>query len=349
VVNDGADNVWRELYDQMAELYALAPWRWMADSDLFAVRNPDDGQIGYVSVFGAGGESFGVFVFLGAYGLWTYQRQAEIGASGDIGRMDPSEVLEQLPYGLSALFEDRASLSEAERRRLRALGRSYRGRNAWPQARFHEPGYVPTVDLLPAQARLLATAVDQTLEVARRVNDDPRYLVPPASRAGQLRLRTQAPGSERWVDAWHRPPHAARPEPTATLEPAAIVREIGTLAPATGTWEVELAYLPGVVDEGRGSRAYFPRLILVVDGASGLVLASDVRAPDQTAESVQLTVLSTTLQHHPPEILRVRHPDAARLLEPVARAIGARLTVSQRLPQAERARRAIFAAMDGDP
>ncbi|MCL6596559.1 MAG: hypothetical protein K6V73_10175 [Firmicutes bacterium] len=342
------DHSWRELYDAMAKLYTLAPWQWMSDTDLFAVRRPEDATIGYVSVFGAAGESFGVFVFLGAYGLWTYERQAEIGARRDLEQLeqiDSAELLERFPYGLSALFEDRTRLSERERTRLRALGLAYRGRNAWPQARFHEPGYLPTPDLTPAQLELLATAVEQTVEVASRVLDDPDYLVPPETRVGWLRLRTLSASTGRWVDGWHRP-RAARREPTVRLDLEALLREVGPLRPPQGAWEVDFAYLPGAVSDGRDGRPYFPRLILVVDAATGLVLGHDVGAPERAAEALQLTATRAAVEHGPPEHLKVSHPDAARLLAPLARAVGARMTLVKRLPRAQRLRQSMVAAME---
>lgn len=35
---------WRDLYDAATALPDLAPWRWMADEDLFAVRDPETGE-----------------------------------------------------------------------------------------------------------------------------------------------------------------------------------------------------------------------------------------------------------------------------------------------------------------
>jgi hypothetical protein len=46
------------LYEGAVKFRDLAPWRWMRDSDTFAVQSPDIGEIVYCSVMGAVGEFY---------------------------------------------------------------------------------------------------------------------------------------------------------------------------------------------------------------------------------------------------------------------------------------------------
>src|SRR3989338_1822045 len=63
---------WKELYKQAVKFKEIAPWCWMWDSNLFGVKNPEDGETGYCCVLGAAGEVFGLVVYKGCEGLDGY-------------------------------------------------------------------------------------------------------------------------------------------------------------------------------------------------------------------------------------------------------------------------------------
>jgi hypothetical protein len=44
---------------------------------------------------------------------------------------------------LQASWEDREELHVRDRETIKALGRKYRGRQAWPLFRSYQPGYAP--------------------------------------------------------------------------------------------------------------------------------------------------------------------------------------------------------------
>ncbi len=41
---------WQALYKAALEFKEIAPWDWMSDSDIFGVKSPYDGEIGYCCV-----------------------------------------------------------------------------------------------------------------------------------------------------------------------------------------------------------------------------------------------------------------------------------------------------------
>jgi len=43
---------WKGLYEAAVRLRELAPWEWMYDSDIFGVKNPYTGEVGYCCVLG---------------------------------------------------------------------------------------------------------------------------------------------------------------------------------------------------------------------------------------------------------------------------------------------------------
>ena len=98
----------------------------MANEDLFAIENPNDGEMGYCSILGNGGEEFGLGMFLGEDGYNQYIKLIE-------GETEPEDIEESLMMRtLSLLFVDRDVLREEDRDIIRSLGLRFRGRNAWP-------------------------------------------------------------------------------------------------------------------------------------------------------------------------------------------------------------------------
>jgi hypothetical protein len=43
-------NDWRRLYQAAMSFKEIAPWEWMAETDVFGVQDPERGEIGFVSV-----------------------------------------------------------------------------------------------------------------------------------------------------------------------------------------------------------------------------------------------------------------------------------------------------------
>lgn len=57
-MNEPAKGNWSALYQAAIAFQQAAPWECMDNEDLFAVENPDDGEVGYCSILGSGGEEF---------------------------------------------------------------------------------------------------------------------------------------------------------------------------------------------------------------------------------------------------------------------------------------------------
>ncbi|MFC1981522.1 hypothetical protein ACFLVN_04695 [Chloroflexota bacterium] len=46
---------WAKLFKITERFKEVSPWQWIASEDIFAVVNPQDGEIGYCSILGNGG------------------------------------------------------------------------------------------------------------------------------------------------------------------------------------------------------------------------------------------------------------------------------------------------------
>jgi hypothetical protein len=115
---------WLALYESTDIFRILTPWRWMHDYDLFGVRDPDSGQIGWCSVMGNAGQFRALGIYRGDRGFDQFAR---------IQTGDPS-LFEDVRYGQDAIvvaFLARRDIGGEALRRIRDFGLKPRGNDAW--------------------------------------------------------------------------------------------------------------------------------------------------------------------------------------------------------------------------
>lgn len=144
----------------------------MQEDEVFGLRDPESGDLGFVSVMGILGEHPAVAVYLGPRALAEFL---------DLHRAPPDvlneypEYLLEIPQ-LQASFEDRADLENWDRQLLRNLNRKFRGRNAWPRFQSFRPGFMPW-QLEPEEVRFLTLALEQLEDVAPRLHKNQGLLI----------------------------------------------------------------------------------------------------------------------------------------------------------------------------
>ena len=143
----------------------------MWDTDIFGVKNPVTGEIGYSCVMGGAGEHFALAVYLGSEGLNGYLELQS-------GEFYPSlEDMLNLQKLLMASFEDREFLQKEDFQVIKKIGLKFSGPNSWPLFRNYLPGYHPWY-LTSEEARYLTLCLRQAIDVSLRFKDDPEMLTP---------------------------------------------------------------------------------------------------------------------------------------------------------------------------
>ena len=326
---------WRALYEAAGAFKQLAPWEWMLDSDVFGVRNPETGQIGYCCVMGNLGQHFALGVYLGDEGFRGYLRL-------QVGEYWPPDTgALYIQHCLSASFEDRAMLSKQDRDQIKALGLKYRGRNAWPVFRNYTPGYFPWY-LSGAEARFLTLALHQTCGVAERFRADEGLLSPPG--VGQILVRANEQGA--WRDAWYAPDVAEPPLPPPPVDEVRLRRLRQMEWQRLDTWEGDCFYSSQPVQERQGGRPYYPMVGMFVDKRTGFVLPPMLGGPENWRAEFQNHLLTTIEQvHAAPRQIAVRSRELHDLLVPVAEPLGIKLRVASQIPALDEARSSMLAMM----
>ncbi|MCK6581226.1 MAG: hypothetical protein L6Q98_24305 [Anaerolineae bacterium] len=323
----------RPLFDLMAKVHAIAPWSWMDETQLFGVQDPETSEVGFVSVMGMAGEHYAIGVYQGARGLYGFLHLQDIGPF-----LEPEDLL-NTPQ-LQASFEDREMLEKHDRDLIKALGLKYRGKNAWPQFRSYRPGYAPWF-VEPPEARFLAHALGQVLEVAPRVQQNPDMLELDGDSDYLVRVADKTDTGLRWRDEImaNEPPLPISLE--MAVEPG-LLEAVSQLPRVSNRVEADFFMLPTMVDN-RTERPYFPYALLLVETTSGAVIGMELLSPSPSLEEMWAQVGVVTLRQLRkvgilPAEIRVRDELLYGMLMPFSQSLGFKVKQVRRLPKLDPAR-----------
>jgi hypothetical protein len=318
----------RPLYEAAARVHALAPWRFMVETQLFGVR-AGAGPVAFVSVMGGEGQHQAVAAYLGPEGLFGF-----LDLQRSESDEDGAELLLQIPQ-LQASFEARGTLQKADLDAVKALGLTPRGRG-WPLFRSFRPGFVPWyVD--HDEAAVLRAVLEQVLEVAPRVRADPHVL---DATDGTLFVRAQDDGGGAWrEERMAVAPPAARQIPFAVE--ASAIADLARLPRSVSAMEVDFFRFPAAIEEG--PRPFYPHALLLADARSGVILGVDLLTPVESLERMWGQVPDAVVRRllgagQAPREMRARSELLLQLLEPLAAKVGFTLRRATSLPSADAAR-----------
>jgi hypothetical protein len=220
---------------------------------------------------------------------------------------------------LMASFENRFDIDKEDYAKIKALGYTFRGHHAWPAFRQYAPGLAPWYIDGP-QARFLAHALEQLLDVAPRYKEDPA-LMDSIEDIEQYLVRIRGKDGVKWEDRIMR---VQRP-PAALIEVQvdhALLDEVKKMPRQLHQIETDCFMMPVQIGE-EGTRPYFSYAVLLVEPLGGMVIGVELIQPLPSLEAmwgrvpeVVLGQLARTGQR-PAKIL-VRSPLLAELLVLVA-------------------------------
>ncbi len=290
-------DLWRRLYDLAERIWRMKPWGWMREAQLFAVRDPEDPQrLGFVSVMGAGGEFPAISVYLGREALLDF-RQVVLHPE-EVPLEEAARRLMLIPQ-LMLTFARPDELASPDLEVMQQLGVAT-DREVLPAFRSQHPAHYLWF-LEEDEARFLAVALEQTLEVAPLVREGQLHLHPDDHPRYYVRTMQDADGGRQWVGVWEK----IEPPPLRRVRfslPETLIEEAAALPQGEDVLEVqmELAVEIGPLQDQPQQRPYFPYLFVSVHLAQQpqIVDAQLVRpdTPSRLAESFARLLLKTLHQ-----------------------------------------------------
>lgn len=323
---------WKALYEAALEFKELAPWNWMHDTDIFGVKDPVSGEIGYCCIMGAASEHYALGLYLGSEGLYGLSRIL----SGDF-----SEFEDEAPYiqnCLMASFEDRKYLQKQDLQQIKALSLKFRGRNAWPRFRNYMPGFVPWY-LKNDEVRFLTVALKQAMDVSLRFKKYPGLLVHPSMDYYFVRVPDKPGENIIWKDEWLEPSVLKlKKAPVIPVKKTTLKRIKKAQLQRGGIWEIDFFYVPAALRE-KEERPYFPYMSLLVDHNSTLILKFQLEkeADCKSTFPVKFVDFIEQIKVMPDELL-VKRYDVYKIMEPLSAELGIEINMVESLPALEYAR-----------
>jgi hypothetical protein len=322
---------WARLYELMAKIKDLAPWEYMHEDDLFGIRFPETGQLGFVSVMGNLGEHLSIATYLGSKGFegfWNMQRA---------GSNFSPDLLLQTPQ-LQASLEDREILTPEDRKIIKQLNLKYRGRQAWPQFRSFRPGCFPWY-LEKKEAQTLITGLEQLLEVAPRFKNDPESLETLQQDENFL-VRVFQNG--QWVDQYQiiEFPDDA---PIKLLMNMEALAHLKTMPKQNSIVEIDVQMMEEAVKDKQFDRPFFPYLLLAAERKNRMILGVNLLTPLPSLEEMWgelpaqvVEILAASLL---PEEVQTKNRMVALMLSSLEKDLGIKVKLVSHLPAIEFAQR----------
>lgn len=129
---------WKEMYETATRIKELKPWEKFWDMDLIGVRNGAEEDIVFYSILGRGGDCYGIAVYEGYEGLNSFLMLAMQQSMN----LKPEYAMAN-QRNLTCYWGNRNELTDKQRKIIKDLGYSYRGKNQWLYFLSFEPGYTP--------------------------------------------------------------------------------------------------------------------------------------------------------------------------------------------------------------
>lgn len=335
-----SETQWRYLYDLATRIREMAPWRWMDEDDIFGVKDPENGEILFISVMGALGEHLAVAVYPGAEGLMGFMQMQDARDSDKV-----ADIMMGI-HQIQMAFGNRENLMSDEIKRIKNMGLTFRGRTNWPYFRGYRPGWHPW----PPDARetrRLTLALEQVLEVAPRIRGNPDILdKEQETNRWLVRVLLDQEGKPVWTDSYCK---AELPAKMWQIRvPEDLIQQVGKLSGKQGTLQADVFPSFMNVAEKKGQRPQIPYLMLVVDADRDIIVGFELMPVETTIHDLWAEVperflnILTKAGFRPSDLAVPDHNRMYGVLEPICQCLKINLKTEQYLPSLNDARQSML-------
>lgn len=326
-------NAWRDLYDAALKYRDLKPWASLYDDQLFGVKDPATGQIGYCCVLGTLGEILALCVYRGSYGFDFYQRIQ----SAELTPMD--DDIFTMQNALMAAFTDHGELEKEDLSIMKALKLKIRGRKQYPSFRSYLPGYSPWF-LNEEEVSFLTLALTCACGFVEAYRREPcvlksdkqdHYLVYIPQREGE---------SLSWTTQWLQPEPLAEPIIPQVAFNELQVQKIKKMNLKSDTvWEADYFFFAGGIIKDRG-RPYFARALMLAHHESGLILFLHLFPHEVEPHGKLLEAILSVIEEQGivPSEVRFKKRIAYEVAKSLGEGLGFKITLSKSLSAIDEAK-----------
>lgn len=307
---DETESPWKSLLQLTKEYSELAPWRWLGDDQIFAVKQQETDEYIYCSVLGAMGEEYGLSTFTGESGLRYLRGVFD-------GTIDDSDAL-TTNQGISISFYHRNEITAEDYELIKREGFTFRGENNWPMIRSYTPGLYPWF-LTEEEAHSFVTILERVIVICKRAKDGLHINTIHESDDCFAQTVEKAGDGIVWRDT-----RITTIIETATVTPCPLlvseldVHRLKSLGKRYNTsLEIGVFYSPTPIQEHAEVRPYFPTMFVVAERKRGMMVYHELYEKGDREQSIQQSLLKfiNELQAIPREIWMTS--ETFRILQPI--------------------------------
>lgn len=314
---------WKVLYEAATRIKELSPWDKFWDMDLIGVRNGAEEDTVFYSILGRGGECYGIAVYEGYEGLNSFLMLTMQQSMN----LKPEYAMSN-QKNLTCYWGNRDELTNKQRKTIKDLGYSYRGRNQWLYFLSFEPGYIPYN--MDEDEVLRMSDCLQNLELALQYYDKADIKVD--FEHGNMFLLTYSKEEKTWDFGEAPLPFTAFQFGSLIITDEKLLLDMKKVSKCDAVLEADILVLGASVADKKYDRPANPPLSLLSDAQTGMVLRFEMLGPEEDPMVMLVEMLvDFTFQYGAPKEIRVANVIVEAGLQQICDVCGIKLRRVKRL------------------
>ena len=314
---------WRVLYGVTTRIKELKPWDRFWDMDLIGIKYGEEEDIVFFSILGRGGECYGIAVYEGYEGLNSFlmlTMHQSMNLSAEYTMFNQKN--------LTCYWGNRDELTDKQRKIIKDLGYSYRGKNQWLYFLSFEPGYYPYN--LDSEEVVRLNEYFQNLELALKYYDDVNMKVD--FENGNMLLFSFDKDKKTWNFGESPLPFTSFQFRNLLITDEELLADLAEAPKSSAVLEADISVMGARIDDKKYSRPANPALALLGDAESEMIISFEMAEPDDDPiVMLAETVMRFIFQYGTPKEIRVTNVIVEAGLEQICDVCGIKLRRVKRL------------------
>ncbi|MEI7726445.1 MAG: hypothetical protein WCK09_15155 [Bacteroidota bacterium] len=278
---------WKRLYELADKLKALKPWDILHNSEIFGVRDPGSGTIGFIIFPMEEGDDPAMVVYLGERTITTLSHYLD-----NYNTIPPERVFEIAQMSLT--FVDRRLVEKNDRDIIKAIGRKYHGKRAWPVFESIRPGMPPWF-LDETEKQSMIHFLAQAIEVVSRPDLQGLFRSPLRDTKKFLIRDYEKTGDELvWKDSFQGI-RKMPPVKTPFTMPLDLVKKLTAIQPSEMVVETDFFITPIPVMLS-GTRPCFTYFLIIMDKINEVQIGYKILDPSSGLEPMYESIPAILLE-----------------------------------------------------
>ncbi len=320
--NEASIEQWNKLYEVTINIKKLEPWNHLWDIDIITIILPEYEEPFYCSVMGKNGQCFAISVYKGFEAIHGFFKVV------DAKNIPPFQLM-RYQDNLTCYFGDREELSSKELKVIKDLGLKFRGRNQWIYYRIFKPNYAPY--MLDQDEVIELTYVFQNLFMSLKAMIENNLKI--NFEEGNSLYRMYDKEQDLWLNFEGPMQIPNRGSMTIVLEDELLIENIKKQKYLKNAVEFDTVFINSVVEDKKFERPIMPKLIVIADSKTGILLHYNVMLPeDDEIQQILDFFIDFILDKGKPKTIYVRDEYMQDLLSDLCKKINTKILISEELP-----------------